>query len=121
MFSVFLKPLDLFVTGLGYFCYFVMWWWICLSPLLGFSLIGGFLFLAFDSFWLLGACIGIGFVLGVYWAEKVRREVGCMDFMGKLLSTPEIDGYLRFDDHRFISKHNRKMQGELIRCQKISN
>ncbi len=34
----------------------------------------------------------IALILGVYWAERIRKSTGCVNFMGRLLGTPEING-----------------------------
>ncbi len=34
-----------------------------------------------------------GLVLGVLWAERIRRTMGIITFTAYLLSTPEIDGW----------------------------
>jgi hypothetical protein len=89
-----LNPSDWLIYGMAYFSQFVMWLWIAISPTLILALIGLFCYAAFEKngYYLLLGCIGVGMAIGVVWAEYVRRTYGCIEFMSKLLSTPEIDG-----------------------------
>ena len=40
--------------------------------------------------WLSIIIVSLGFVLGIVFAERVRRKYGCTRFMSRLISTPDI-------------------------------
>jgi hypothetical protein len=40
--------------------------------------------------WLSITIIGLGFVMGLVFAERVRRKYGCTKFMSRLISTPDL-------------------------------
>lgn len=98
------NPMDWYVILIAYFCNAVMWLWIAASPVILFSLIGLFLFGAFQEFgfYLMLGNIFFGVVLGIVWAERIRKNIGCIEFMGKLLSTPEIEGWRTKKQHKRV-------------------
>jgi hypothetical protein len=40
--------------------------------------------------WLSIIIIGLGFIVGIVFAERVRRKYGCTRYMSRLISTPDI-------------------------------
>jgi hypothetical protein len=75
---------------LTYFIEAIFWLLIFLSPVLFFALIALFYNKSNILFYSL---LSIGIILGVLFAEWVRKKYGCSTFMGRLLGTPEIIDY----------------------------
>ena len=46
----------------------------------------------------------IGAILGVLWAERIRKKLGIVTFTAYLLSTPEIDGWRDTSGNRIKRK-----------------
>jgi hypothetical protein len=70
------------------------WLQIAASPFLAGLIIGGIVYLAKRD--AIGLTIGIiiasiGLVVGIVWATKVWRSQGTVNFMSRLLGTPELD------------------------------
>jgi hypothetical protein len=71
------------------------WLKIVVSPVIGFTMLGGLAFLYFDQstlgtvLW--AAIVGAGLVLGIWWAEHERKTMGLVQFHTKLIATPEFD------------------------------
>ena len=70
------------------------WLQIAASPLVAGLIIGTIIYLAKTD--TIGLIIGIiialtGLVVGVVWATKVWRREGTVNFMSRLLGTPELD------------------------------
>jgi predicted membrane-bound dolichyl-phosphate-mannose-protein mannosyltransferase len=70
------------------------WLQIVASPLVAGLIIGGLVYLAKRD--TIGLSIGIGIALiglivGVIWATRVWRKKGTVDFMSRLLGTPELE------------------------------
>jgi hypothetical protein len=70
------------------------WLQIVASPFLAGLIIGGIVYLAKRD--AIGLTIGIiiasiGLVVGIVWATKVWRRKGTVNFMSRLLGTPELD------------------------------
>ena len=67
--------------------------WIAIfgSPMLGGISVAFLIFLSWpDMEWLSIVFVGLGFVVGIVFAERVRRKYGCTRFMSRLLSTPDV-------------------------------
>ncbi|WNC72694.1 hypothetical protein RGQ13_01565 [Thalassotalea psychrophila] len=72
----------------------LLWLSIAVSPALVGGIVGFFLSLylgSLDSI-ALPICLGLGFVTGAAWAERIRKTIGLSAFLGKLMGNPEIDG-----------------------------
>ena len=74
----------------------VFWIQITITPVLVFGL-GIFIFFTFKrvdnlhGLWIyILPILAVGLSIGVYFAERIRRTVGCANFMGRLLGMPEI-------------------------------
>ena len=70
------------------------WLQIVASPLVAGLIIGGLVYLAKRD--TIGLTIGIiiasiGLVVGIVWATKVWRTKGTVNFMSRLLGTPELN------------------------------
>lgn len=72
----------------------IYWLKIFLSPFLFFNVIGIAFFLRNKDFLWLWIILGsIGLILGVIWAERVRRQKGTTQFMGEIYNTDDIQSY----------------------------
>jgi len=71
----------------------IYWIGIFLSPtlLLGAVAIGIY-FSNEDNLWISVILLFTGIVIGIIFAERIRRKYGCSYYMAKILSTPDIDG-----------------------------
>ena len=72
----------------------IAWLQIAASPFLAGLIIGGIVYLAKRD--TVGLTIGIiiasiGLVVGMVWATKVWRRKGTVNFMSRLMGTPELD------------------------------
>ena len=74
----------------------VFWIQIAITPILVFGL-SIFIFFTFkrvdnlQGWWIyILPILIIGLSIGVYFAERIRRTVGCANFMGRVLGMPEI-------------------------------
>ncbi|WP_025820673.1 hypothetical protein [Shewanella marina] len=95
-FHFIIKPLE-------YHCYFLavamialLYLQIVISPAGILSLIAAssFFFLSFEiARYVVGLACLVGLIIGVIWAEKIRKTIGVLTFHAYLLSTPEIDGW----------------------------
>jgi len=82
-----MKPLKFITEAIG-------WVQIAASPILGGGIIGFLVYLWMGN--TTGAIIGIaiallGLVLGVVWATRVWKKKGTVQFMSKVMATPELD------------------------------
>ncbi|NKF49812.1 hypothetical protein G3R49_04405 [Shewanella sp. WXL01] len=48
----------------------------------------------------------VGTVIGIVWAESIRKNIGIITFHSFLLSTPEIDGWRDYNIKRKIRERN---------------
>ena len=68
-------------------------YWIAIffSPVLLFSVIAGIIFISNENnLWISIIFLSVGIILGIVWAERVRKKYGCSRYMGRILSTPDI-------------------------------
>jgi len=47
--------------------------------------------------WLSIIIVSLGFVIGIVFAERVRRKYGCTRFMSRMISTPDISSTDTYD------------------------
>ena len=90
------KPLEWHLYFLGGFVICLFYLQIVVTPIVFIGLLGtiSLNFLEYDSaFIIICGCIFIGLVLGILWAERIRKTLGIVTFHAYLLSTPEIDGW----------------------------
>ncbi|MCL1050319.1 hypothetical protein L2755_11855 [Shewanella abyssi] len=91
-----LKPLEWYIYGQGYLLVAWLYIQIVISPMGIFAI---FTFFTLDIFGLekffpaLYYSLSGGFVVGILWAERIRRTIGILTFHAYLLSTPEIEGW----------------------------
>ncbi len=82
---------------------FIFWIAIFGSPMLGGISVAFLIFLSWPNMeWLSIVFVGLGFIVGIVFAERVRRKYGCTRFMSRLISTPDIwptDTYDRKDNY----------------------
>lgn len=73
-----------------------VWSWlkVAVSPMCGGMLLAGLVCIARDqvSLPLIVIMGSIGLVIGVIWAERIRKKKGLIAFHGRLIGHPEIDG-----------------------------
>ncbi len=89
-----IKPFEWFVFLLACLACTMLWLCVASTPFVFFAVLGLFGYAADEQnglYWLY-AGLATGGLLGIIYAEWVRRKYGCIEFIGKLLSTPEIDG-----------------------------
>lgn len=72
----------------------VAWLQIMASPLIFGIVIGGLIYLAKPDY--LGMALGgavalIGLIVGIIWATRVWKKRGTIDFMSRVIATPELD------------------------------
>lgn len=91
----FLKPLEWYIYAQGYLLVAWLYIQIVISPMGIFALCT---LCTLDIFGLenffpaLYYSLGGGLVVGILWAERIRRTIGILTFHAYLLSTPEIEG-----------------------------
>lgn len=75
------------VNALAFLAQTLMWLSLAMSPILGSALIALLACIAIGeiNIPLIAACLSLGLIVGVRWAEKVRRGVGLSYFFGRLL------------------------------------
>ncbi|WDE10642.1 hypothetical protein [Thalassomonas haliotis] len=94
--NIIVKPLEWHLAFLGVFVISLFYLQIVSAPTFFMALIGisAFNYLEYDTALnVVYGCSFIGLVLGVLWAERIRRTLGIVTFTAYLLSTPEIDGW----------------------------
>jgi len=76
------------------FVQLLLWLRILISPVLGSAVIAFIIcyFLNDLNYYVIYSCLFIGLVVGVLWAEKVRKGVGLSNFLGKVIAHRDIDG-----------------------------
>lgn len=68
----------------------IFWFAIFLSPMLFFGIMAAIIYSNIkEIFWAVLVLL-IGFMLGVLWAEHIRKKYGCSRYISKILSTPDI-------------------------------
>lgn len=90
------KPFEWHLFTLGAFVIGLFYLQIVITPAMFMALLGfsTFDFLAYDiAMNVVIVCSVIGIILGILWAERIRKTLGIVTFMAYLLSTPEIDGW----------------------------
>ncbi|QQX81580.1 hypothetical protein JK628_06885 [Shewanella sp. KX20019] len=90
------KPFEWHMYGLGYLMVGWLYIQIVISPMAILAMLSLVSFEFVDSdvaLNILYSALLIGFIIGIYWAERVRRTHGVLNFHSYLLSTPEIDGW----------------------------
>ncbi|WP_163938413.1 hypothetical protein [Paraferrimonas sp. SM1919] len=71
----------------------LLWISIVISPTF-ITAFAGFIYLKqtqSDSYGLIWGALAVGAIVGIYWAEKVRKNTGLINFYGRLLGTPELN------------------------------
>ena len=87
-------PFEIFVSLIGYGVFIALYLQIVAVPLFFIGLTGGVLFLLeYVELYFLAGFIGIGTILGIIWAEIIRRKYSIFGFHGYLMGHPEIDGW----------------------------
>lgn len=76
------------------FVYVLLWLKLAVSPALISLSIAAFISIESDevNLYLIVTLALIGLVVGVAWAERIRRTIGLSAFHGRLIAHPEIDG-----------------------------
>ncbi|MCJ8275167.1 MAG: hypothetical protein MJK04_37920 [Psychrosphaera sp.] len=90
-----IKPVEWFVYLLACLSCVMLWLCVASTPFFVFAVLGLIGFAADEVhglYWLYTGLV-TGCLLGTVYAEWIRRKYGCIEFMGKLLSTPEIEGW----------------------------
>ena len=65
----------------------ISWIAIFTSPVLGFGVAAAIIYFTNTNNWILAIIIAlVGIIIGAFWAENIRRKVGCSNFLGKILS-----------------------------------
>ena len=76
----------------------ILWIAIFGSPMLGGISVAFLIFLYSPEMeWLSFVFIGLGFVVGIVFAERVRRKYGCTSYMSSLISTPDVSAADTYD------------------------
>ncbi len=70
----------------------IFWVLIFLSPMLAFLAIGMLMLLYVDvPLYAFYTAAGVGILTGIFVAEKIRRKYGCVNYMSRILATPDIE------------------------------
>lgn len=70
---------------------FFSWLSIFISPFLIGVLVGVFIYIANQSLlWLSIGIVIIAVVIGIVFAERIRKKYGCSRFMSRIIATPDI-------------------------------
>ena len=68
----------------------IFWLAIFASPLLLAIAIGLIIYISHEELWWLAILIcSIGFVIGIFAAERIRRKYGCAAYLGSLFSSKD--------------------------------
>lgn len=73
------------------------WVLIALCPILVSMLISMVIYCIYDSFILALFIVGIGILLGIFFAEYIRKRYGCSIFYSKLMNTNDLECYSEED------------------------
>jgi hypothetical protein len=72
----------------------IFWLKIFLSPFVLLNVIGFIIYLSDDNLWWVWVALGVlGSVLGIYWAEHVRKKHGTTEFMAQVFQANDIKSY----------------------------
>ena len=94
--NLLVKPLEWHLILLGMLVYVLFYLQIVLTPTFVIGVLG---IIAFDFYdqttakYITIAMTGLGLIVGIFWAERIRKTIGIITFHAYLLSTPEIDGW----------------------------
>jgi len=70
------------------------WFSIFLSPFILLNALGIYIYWSNENLWLLTILLSIiGFVLGIFFAEKIRKRRGTSQFMAELNHTNDVKSY----------------------------
>ena len=76
---------------LHFFVELAFWILTFLSPVLGFAFFSVFLFFTLQlGFEVVILVMALGVIIGVIFAEKIRRKFGCSSYWARIMSTPDI-------------------------------
>ena len=101
------KPFEWHLYLLGGFVICLFYLQIVITPMFFVGLLGSISlnYLAVDSALIvIYGCTFIGLILGVLWAERIRKTLGIVTFHAYLLSTPEIDGWRDSSGNRICKR-----------------
>ena len=90
------KPFEWFISIIGYCIFSCLYLQIVITPAIILSLLGlvAFNFLEYDSVInLLYGLAVVGFIIGIIWAEHIRKKYSVFGFLGYISGHPEIDGW----------------------------
>ena len=110
---IIIKPMEWYLVFMGAFVICLFYIQIVTSPAIIIGLIGttAFNFLEFENaMYVVCGGVLIGFFIGVFWAERIRRSLGIVTFHSYLLSTPEIDGWRDGAGNKIKRKNSKKNQ-----------
>ena len=94
--NLFSFPFEVFIFLIGFGVFVTLYVQLIFVPLFISSSIGLALLLSeVIGLWALYAFAGVGALIGLVWAERVRRKYSIFGFHGYLLGHPEIDGWQR--------------------------
>ncbi|WP_448547656.1 hypothetical protein [Thalassotalea fusca] len=105
LFLIIIKPLEWHIYLIAILCIVWLYLVIVLCPTFILTFVGAlclnFVFtdMSLETLYYLAA---IGAVLGLIWAENIRRNMGILTFHSYLLSTPEIDGWRNKKGERIV-------------------
>ena len=69
----------------------IYWLWLFIVPIILLGGAGLILYMQSEEYLPFSIILGIaGAVLGLLWAERIRKKVGLSEFFGRLLSFPEM-------------------------------
>lgn len=72
----------------------IFWLKIFLSPFVLSNVIGFIIYLSDHNLWWIWLALGaLGSVLGIYWAEHVRKKQGTTEFMAQVFQANDIKSY----------------------------
>jgi hypothetical protein len=110
---IIIKPMEWHLVFMGAFVIVLFYLQIIASPTIIIGLIGTIAFNFFEFNSAMNVVYGfllIGFFIGVFWAERIRRSFGIVTFHSYLLSTPEIDGWRDGAGNKINRKSSKKNQ-----------
>lgn len=84
----------IFLSVIGVFVIVFKWLAIVIAPALGMGVVGLFICDMRDvmNLQFIFSLMIFGAIVGVFWAEKIRRKHGLIEFDGRLIGHPDIDG-----------------------------
>ena len=94
--SILAFPFELFITLLGYGIFMCFYLQIVLVPTVLFALTSAFSLGYTDYDTAVNIIYGssfIGALIGIFWAERIRKKYSIFGFHGYLINHPEIDGW----------------------------